>query len=179
MQRHACTMTTSACVMPVSHAHLDDSIPHVCQGDLAITVYIQRLEGLRNLLRWHEELQIHRHNEVPAGRQATCDLSHKSQWQCPCAHCLLCSGKDRKALYTLCRLKVLVRRQLGKWLPTTQCKEQVTGLTKVSSWSNLLQFLHSDASAKHNLREGAHTCQSWGARSRRGRRPACAPPSCC
>ena len=108
-------MTTSACVKACqSGAHLDDSIPHVCQGDLAITVYIQRLEGLRNLLRWHEELQIHRHNEVPAGRQATCDLSHKSHWRCTCAHCSLCSGEDRKALYTLCRLKVLVRSQSGK-----------------------------------------------------------------
>ena len=46
--------------------YLDDSVPHIGQGDFAIPIHIQYLEGLWNLFWRHEELQVHRYNEVSA-----------------------------------------------------------------------------------------------------------------
>ena len=46
--------------------YLNDCITHICQGDFAVPIHIQCFEGLWNLFWWHEELQVHGHNEVSA-----------------------------------------------------------------------------------------------------------------
>ena len=38
----------------------------VCAGDFAVSIHIQDLEGVWDLLWRHEELQVHGYNEVPA-----------------------------------------------------------------------------------------------------------------
>ena len=60
----------------LQHMYLDDGISHVWQRDFAIIVHIQHLEGLGDLLRRHEELQVHGHYVVPAQhKKAHSDLS--------------------------------------------------------------------------------------------------------